>query len=699
MQEVQPDSGDADRPTRYAAFISYSHRDRKWAEWLHRGIENFRVPKELSIAMQASGSALPPLRPVFLDRAELPSSSDLAATVRLALEESAFLIVICSPDAAKSRWVNEEIRAFKSLGRDMKILCLIVSGKPSSSMTDASRADDCFPAALRFKVDNGQVTSLPAPEPLAADVRTGNDDRQSARLKIIAGLLGVPFDRLRQREHTRRQRQLAIIATASAVGCIAFGVLAAAALIARYEENRQRIIADQQSLTARRTADFLKSLFIVSNPSEARGNSITAREVLDRGVRQVGEQLKDEPLVRADLTTTLGDVYTNLGLLKEAEDLLTDAHSVPAQPKDVSAREALALGEVQYQRGENEAALASLQEALALVEQSSGHDPLARAKILGALGDLYNSTQDYEKARQHFERALLIGSGSSPAKREVVARSLEGIAQTDFYENHLDKAATEYKTALAARIALSGELHPAAFEITDALGSLEYMRGNLTAAGGYFRRTLDAERRVLGEHDPAIGSTLNNLGRVLLEQRKFSEARALLQEALGLQSSQVAETDNDFVFIYANLALSDSGIGDIAEAESLFQKGLNAAIANKHRLQGPILTDLAELECRTGRVDQGLARLDEARPMVVETYPEDLWRAAHVDNVRAGCLTVLRKYVDAAKLIESSDPVVLKKWPPSTLYGYDAIQRSIRLYSLMEDAAKLSEYRRLAERK
>ena len=698
MQEVQPGGGDPGKPKRYAAFISYSHRDRKWAEWLHRGIENFRVPKELSNA--AEGSALPSLRPVFLDRAELPSSSDLAATVRSALEESAFLIVICSPDAAKSRWVNEEIRTFKSLGRDMKILCLIVSGKPSSSVTDASRADDCFPAALRYKVDNGHVTTLPAPEPLAADIRTGNDDRQSARLKIIAGLLGVPFDRLRQREHTRRQRRLAIIATASAVGCITFGVLAAAALIARNEENRQRIIADQQSLTARRTADFLKSLFVVSNPSEARGNSITAREVLDRGVRQVGEQLKDEPLVRADLTATLGDVYTNLGLLKEAEDLLTDAHSVPAQSKDASAREALALGEVQYQRGENEGALASLQEALALVEQSPGHDPLVRAKILGALGDLYNSTQDYEKARQFFQRALMIGSGSSLAQREVVAHSLGGIAQTDFYENHLDKAATEFKTALNARIAVSGELHPQALEIMDALGSLEYMRGHLTAADGYYRRTLNAERHVLGEHDPEIGSTLNNLGRVLLEQRKFSEARPMLEEALDLHLSQRVETDpNASVFIFANLALADAGLGDISDAESLFQKGLSVAVSNKHRLQGPILTDLAELECRTGRVDQGLARLDEARPLVVETYPDDPWRAAHVDNVRAGCLTVVKKYADAAKLIESSDPIVFNKWAPNTLYGYDALQRSIHLYSLMGSTAKVSEYRRLAERK
>jgi tetratricopeptide (TPR) repeat protein len=388
--EIPSESSGSGR--RYAAFISYSHRDRKWAEWLHRAIENYRIPKNLAHADEAGNSQAAALGPIFIDRAELPSSSDLAASVRAALESSAYLIIICSPDAARSRWVNEEIRTFKALGRAARILCLIVAGNPAGSADDSSGSGQCFPAALRFQLDGEAISNVLAPEPLAADIRPGHDDRNSARLKIIAGLLSVPFDRLRQREHIRRQRRLVMITTASAIGCIAFGVLAAAALLARNEANRQRIVADQQriladqqSRTARRTADFLKSLFVVSNPSEARGNSITAREVLDRGVKQVAEQLKDEPMVRADLTTTLGDVYTNLGLLKEAEHLLKSAREVPSQPIDANARESLALGEVQYQRGENDAALVSLQEALRLADSAPANDPLLRSKILFAL--------------------------------------------------------------------------------------------------------------------------------------------------------------------------------------------------------------------------------------------------------------------------------------------------------------------------
>src|SRR5919107_1928355 len=134
-----PDARSISAPSRYAAFISYSHRDRKWAEWLHRGIETYRVPKDLVLDDKQAA-----LSPVFLDRAELPTSSDLAVSVRDALAASRFLIVICSPGAAQSKWVNEEIRTFKALGRAARILCLIVAGEPSSS----NPATECFPSAL-----------------------------------------------------------------------------------------------------------------------------------------------------------------------------------------------------------------------------------------------------------------------------------------------------------------------------------------------------------------------------------------------------------------------------------------------------------------------------------------------------------------------------------------------------------------------
>ena len=194
------------------------------------------------------------LAPIFLDRAELPSSSDLAANVREALGASRFLIVVCSPAAARSRWVNEEIRYFKSLGRADHVLALVVAGEPARPAGDP---DDCLPPALRYVIsDAGAITETPGAEPLAADIRPGADDRRSALLKIAAGMLGVPLDRLVQRDNARRHRRLIQFAAAALAGCLAFAVISVVAVQSRNEAERQRRLAVQQSLTAQRTADF-----------------------------------------------------------------------------------------------------------------------------------------------------------------------------------------------------------------------------------------------------------------------------------------------------------------------------------------------------------------------------------------------------------------------------------------------------------
>jgi hypothetical protein len=107
---------------KYWAFISYSHADKPFADWLHRSLERYRVPKQ--IFSQSVGLVEIPKRvfPIFRDREELPASADLSHRINEALRLSRSLIVICSPNSARSRWVNEEIRFFKSLGREDRVL-------------------------------------------------------------------------------------------------------------------------------------------------------------------------------------------------------------------------------------------------------------------------------------------------------------------------------------------------------------------------------------------------------------------------------------------------------------------------------------------------------------------------------------------------------------------------------------------------
>jgi tetratricopeptide (TPR) repeat protein len=672
----------------YAAFISYSHRDRRWAEWLHRNIESYRLPPGVISASEGELSAAR-LKPVFLDRAELPTSASLADSVTAALTDSAALIVICSPAAAQSRWVNEEVRAYKSLGRGSRIYCLVVDGEPG--------VGDCFPPALRFEIENGELTARPAPEPMAADVRTGKDERALARLKIVAGLVGVPLDRLRQRDQLRRQRRLTVIAALASVGCIAFGALAVVALRARTEALRQRAVAEQQSLTARRTTDFMKSLFAVSDPSEARGNTITAREMLDRGARQIDSGLAGQPLVRAELATTLGEVYANLGLYNQGLSLLDSAVVAARGSADTEARNLVAIAELQVQRRDYPGALAALGAATQALSRALNPDAALRVRALCAYGDVYYSTDDAARSRKYFSEALALASQSAAGSPGLRARAREGVAQADLEDGKFDQAATGFQQALAEQEASSGELHPRVSEILNELGSLEYLRGRSRAAIPYFRRCLTIERQIYGEHNALTASAANNLARVVLEQRDFAQAEPLLRSAIASISAGVPETSDDMAFYFANLALVRMGVGDLASAQTLFEKGLKAAILNKHRLHGPILGDLADLECRSGRNRAGLARLDEARAIVVARYPDDPWRAAQIDNVRAGCLTGLRRYPEAGALMQSSLPVILKKWPADTLFGHDALERAVRLYTASGDATRVAQYRSLGK--
>lgn len=204
---------------RYWAFISYSHADAKWGDWLHAALETYRVPSRLVRNANPPGAVPKRVFPVFRDREELASSASLGDNIENALRLSRALVVICSPRAAASRWVNEEIKLYKSMGREDRVFCLIVDGEPYAAPD--SGLLECFPKAALLRVDqDGQLSTEPA-EPIAADAREGKDGKHNALLKLIAGIIGVPYDELRQRERQRQVRQRIRLAASIAAAALA----------------------------------------------------------------------------------------------------------------------------------------------------------------------------------------------------------------------------------------------------------------------------------------------------------------------------------------------------------------------------------------------------------------------------------------------------------------------------------------------
>lgn len=307
----------------YWAFISYSHADKARSKALHRALERFRVPRSL-VGQQGPHGSLPKrLFPIFRDQDELASSDELGPRIREALARSRFLIVVCSPNAARSHWVNEEIRSFKAAGRANKVLCAIIDGNPA-----AGSQNDCFPPAIRQRIDPEGAIIAEDVEPLAADFRPGSDDPSDALTRLAAGLLGLPFDQLKRRELIERNRRLRLLVGAAGLVMAALLGLTLVAYQARDAARDSRARAD--ALVTFMLSDLSETLASVGRLdaiNQAGDQAIAYFNALDPSGRD-----RSVGISRAKAMLRLGTIRfyqarypEGIELLTTARTLLTDA--------------------------------------------------------------------------------------------------------------------------------------------------------------------------------------------------------------------------------------------------------------------------------------------------------------------------------------------------------------------------------------
>jgi tetratricopeptide (TPR) repeat protein len=300
---------------RYGAFLSYSHADESVARWLHRKLEGYRVPSRL-VGTEGRFGILPArLDAIFRDRDELPTAADLSHVITSALQDSAALVVVCSPAAARSRWVNAEVEAFKATGRGERIYCFVVAGDPGNRVGN----ETCFPPALLAPDALGGA----AHEPLAADARASGDGRERAFMRLIAGLLGVGFNDLAQREAQRRHRRLAITLGASlAITALALG-LAISASVARNDAQRRQAQAEDimgfmlgDLRDKLRTVGRLDLMRVVDDKATRYFAALDPRDLSDRTLEE-----------QARLLTGVGEVRLDEGNHDEALAAFREAHA------------------------------------------------------------------------------------------------------------------------------------------------------------------------------------------------------------------------------------------------------------------------------------------------------------------------------------------------------------------------------------
>ncbi len=234
---------------KYDAFISYRHTelDKFVAENLHKQLESFRLPK--SIAKRRPGQKNK-IERVFRDKEELPLTSNLEDPILQALNNSEWLIVICSPRLRESMWCKKEIETFVKLRGRERVLAVLIEGEPA----------DSFPDELLFKTEkhtlpDGTVEEIQVPvEPLAADVR-GKDKKAVLKamkteiLRLLAAMFQLNYDDLRQRHKEQRMRRIVTASLIGGAACLAFGVYSTATAL-RIQKQKEQIEVQAEEIKA-----------------------------------------------------------------------------------------------------------------------------------------------------------------------------------------------------------------------------------------------------------------------------------------------------------------------------------------------------------------------------------------------------------------------------------------------------------------
>ena len=716
---------------KYKAFISYSHADEKWARWLHRSLENYRVPKRLVGRESEMGKVPARLAPVFRDREELASATDLGNKLTQALESSAVQIVICSMASAKSHWVNEEIKAFKRLGRSDRIFSLIVDGEPYSSGKEGIEHFECFPPALRFKLgEDGELSDEPA-ETIAADARQGKDGKANARVKLLAGILGLGFDDLRQREQQRRNQRLAIIATAAMVGMVVAIGLATTAVIARNEADRQRTRAEAEAETARQTASFLISLFEVSDPSEARGETITAREILTAGAERIDTELASQPDVQARLMDTIGSVFSSLGLFDDARAMLQKAldnrRALPNVTDQEIVQSLLHIAHVMTFEAELEPAETLYLEAIERLENSGAQNSHEMADAHAGLAELYFHMGRYEDAEPMLisvleERRRLLGP-EDPA----VADAIEELGLNQFDQGEFDVAEQHLREALALRQNIFGEQpHPDVAENLNNLALLLMESGRFDESEALYRRAMTMYRALYGEKHPSLAQGLNNLGLLFRAQGKLDEAAVSYREALAMNIALFGEVHPEVARVEGNLAFISYEAGNLPEAIALNREALaiqqqvlgsehpevaatmstlgrwlsesGDAAAAEPLLRGSLerygsllpadhpdvavaQLGLAKFLSAQGEYAEALPLIQAAAATLAGAYGEDHWICAHANSIQGGIMAGLGRTEEAETLLRTSYETLKEDEGARPVYVEAARQRLLDLYA------------------
>jgi serine/threonine-protein kinase len=426
---------------------------------------------------------------------------------------------------------------------------------------------------------------------------------------------------------------------------------------------------------AQKVSDFLVNLFRVSDPGEARGNTITAREILDKGSEEIRSELEEQPEVRAALMSTMGVVYTTLGLYDRALPLLEEALELRRQTLGEHLDVAQSLTELAFvldQKGDYRTAEALDREALAMERRLLGSEHEVVADTMNDLASVLYNKGDSQAAEALWREVLPMQRKLLGNDHAAVASTLNNLAGMAFDRGDYSGAAELWRETLEMHRSLTGEGHPVVASGLSNLAGALFEMGNARGAEVLHREALALRRKVFGVDHPDVAASLSNLAVVLREEGDAGEAGRLQSEALASRRKTLGHEHRDVAESLSGLAdaLSDAGLLDAAKIR------YEEALAIRRKVLPSLHPDLADTLLGLGIVLTNQGEAGAAEPLLREaleirerSYLAGNWRTAEVRSALGACLVAQQRYQEA-------EPFLLDAY--SSLKARDSSARASR---------------------
>lgn len=386
----------------------------------------------------------------------------------------------------------------------------------------------------------------------------------------------------------------------------------------------ERDRANREAQVAQQVSGFLVNLFQVSKPEQARGRTITARELLDKGSKTISGDRSMDPEVRASLLDTMGDAYSSLGLFPDSLPLLRAALTTRTTlfgAESPQAAETLRhLGALAMARGDARGAADFYQRSLAGYTAAEGPNGVNVAKLYNDLGATEQRLGHLGEARTNFERALTLTSQQSGANSALLIPIRNNLAYIAYASKDYAGAADQFRQELANAQHVYGPVHPFVAKIANNLGGVLFTEKKYSEAETYYSQALDLNRKLLGNQHPEIGLDLANLAEARDAQGDLPGAEKYYREALAILQKTVKPEDFRLCFVETNLGsvlVREGAPPQLREAETM----LRSALAAEEKTLPAGAWDIANTQSELGGCLAAQRHYSAAEPLLVGSFP------------------------------------------------------------------------------